>query len=77
MELLHVEKYPGNNGETFNIRVFDNDSYFEAVIHLMLIDDGQEREINVHRKEYRTDTPLSEIVENCKKTIRAITMRIG
>ncbi len=74
MEILHVENYPGTNGEDFRIRIFDNISNFETAINLTFLDKDEEREVNIKRYEDSADSELSELILKAKKTIQLITI---
>lgn len=67
MTPLHVENYPGTNGEDFKIRIFDNTNKFETAINLLLMDNNEEREINIKRYEDSKDIELSDLITKAKK----------
>ena len=68
------EKYPGVNGEIFQISVIKAPNTIIGEIGLVYFFNEQEKLVNLDSQNYPKETPLDVIIENTKQKIQLFTI---
>lgn len=74
MNQLTTEKFPGVNGEDFEIRIVDQHTHIETSIDLVFFDNGEERKVNIQRYSDGNSLSVKDLLEKAKGKIELITI---
>lgn len=68
------ERFPGVNGETFEIRIVDTGMAIHAEINLIYTDRGKEQTAHLRTDPYPSGMSINEIGEKTKESLQAISI---
>ena len=74
MKHFPKERFPGVNGELYEIRIVDTGTIINAEINLLYTDAAEEKSARLRTDPYPLETPVEEIREKTKANIRGISI---